>query len=303
MKIGITGGTGLVGKRLVTLFLQKGYEVFVFTRNPKIQSKEHKLHYSYWDPIEKIIDTDVLGSLNTVIHIAGANVAEKRWTKKRKQEIEESRTISTAFLVDQINQYASNCNCFVSASAIGIYGPDISSGLPFTENAKAHTDFLGTTCVRWEDSSAHLKPSIRRVVLRMGIVLAKEGGALAQFIQPIQFFVKPYLGGGKQVISWITLEDIAQLFLYSVEQKQVQGVYNAVAPNPVSQRALMNAIAHHKNKWAVPIYVPSFFLKIILGEMSIEVLKSSTVSCEKIQQAGFQFQSSDIDQALKHLKV
>jgi uncharacterized protein (TIGR01777 family) len=205
MKIGITGGTGLVGKRLVTLFLQKGYEVFVFTRNPKIQSKEHKLHYSYWDPIEKIMDIDVLGNLNAVIHIAGANVAEKRWTPKRKQEIEESRTLSTAFLVDQINQYASNCNCFVSASAIGIYGPDISSGLPFTENAKAHTDFLGTTCVRWEDSSAHLKPSIRRVVLRMGIVLAKEGGALAQFIQPIQFFVKPYLGGGKQVISWITL--------------------------------------------------------------------------------------------------
>ncbi len=303
MKIGITGGTGLVGKRLVTLFIQSGYEVFVFTRNAKIQSKEQSLHYTYWDPTEKVIDINVLSSLHAIVHIAGANVAEKRWTRSRKQEILESRTLSTSFLVEQINKYASVCTCFVSASAIGIYGPDVHPATPFKEHAKAHNDFLGTTCMQWEASSASLNPNIRRVTLRMGIVLAKEGGALAQFIKPVSFFLKPLLGGGKQIISWITLEDIANLFLFAITQNHVQGIYNAVAPNPVSQQALMNAIASQKNKFALPIYVPSFLLKIILGEMSIEVLKSSTVSAEKIQQAGFSFQSTDIHQALQRLMI
>jgi uncharacterized protein (TIGR01777 family) len=144
---------------------------------------------------------------------------------------------------------------------------------------------------------------IRLVTLRIGIVFNKKGGALAEFLKPAKFALATILGNGKQIVSWIHHQDLCKMIQYAIETPALQGVYNAVAPNPVTNKKLVLTIAKNTYPIYFPSFVPSFLLKIMLGEMSIEVLKSSTVSCEKIQQAGFQFQSSDIDQALNHLKV
>lgn len=296
--IGITGGTGLIGRTLTTLLTDRGYKVIIFTRKPK--DSTGNISYAYWDAYKQAIDTAALQEVDAMLHLAGEGVADKRWTTQRKHEILESRTIGTSFIASQLLQHAPRCKAFISSSAIGYYGADNGSA-PFTEIANPSADFLGTTCKAWEEASLPLEGKVRRVLLRIGIVLSYDGGAFKEFVKPVKFGIAPLLGGGHQTVSWVHIDDVATMFLYALENENMQGIYNAVAPAPVSQRLLMFTIRHYAKSFSIPFPVPAFVLKLMLGEMSIEVLKSATVSSQKIEDAGFPFRYPTIGKAVEQL--
>ena len=305
----ITGGTGLVGKALGQAFMEKGYSLIILTRNAAAKTNNiksaDKIRYAEWNIEQKHIDKEAIKQADYIIHLAGAGVADKRWTKKRKQEIVGSRVNSSKLIADSLKEIPNKVKAIVSASAIGWYGPDpvVPGPTAFEENNPADEAFLGDTCKQWEESIEPVTQLGKRLVkLRTGIVLSKEGGALAEFKKPLQFGVAAILGNGKQIISWIHLDDLVQLYIAAIENSTMSGVYNAVAPNPVSNKELTIQLAKSSNKFFIPVHIPSFILKVVLGEMSIEVLKSATVSCGKVQQAGFNFRFPTIVAALDNLK-
>jgi uncharacterized protein (TIGR01777 family) len=302
----ITGGTGLIGRALAKALLEKGYEVIILTRDPaKSATQTTRLNYAAWDPAALIIDTAAITKADHIIHLAGAGVADRRWSKKRKQEIVESRVRSGELLVKALKETANKVQSVISSSAIGWYGPDGNEqNTGFTEEALPAPDFLGQTCKQWEAAIEPVMQLGKRLVkLRTGIVLSKDGGALKEFLKPLRFGIASILGTGRQKISWIHIDDMVRLYITAIEKEQMNGVYNAVAPFPVTNKQLIMALARKKRgRFFIPVYVPSFVLKIMLGEMSIEVLKSATVSCEKLSKAGFVFQYPTIAAAFNDIK-
>lgn len=300
----ITGGTGLVGTAMTDLLVSKGYDVIIVTRHPKAASG--KVSYAAWNPAEQTVDQQAIQQADYIINLAGAGVADKRWTKKRKKEIVDSRVESGQLIVKTLQQTPGKVKAVINAAAIGWYGDDrkrSSHKEMFTEEDPVAPDFLGQTCKQWEDSIEPVHSlGIRLVKFRIGIVLSEKGGALKEFMKPVRLGVAAYLGSGKQFVSWIHINDMCRLFLYAIENNDIEGVYNAVAPHPASNKTLMTTLATVvKGKFFTPFYVPAFLLKIMLGEMSIEVLKSATVSSEKISNAGFQFAFPSLDAALRNL--
>jgi uncharacterized protein (TIGR01777 family) len=301
----ITGGTGLVGKALGQALLEKGYTVIILSRQPGKKSAVANLSYAAWDAEKQTIDEVAISSADYIIHLAGAGVADKRWTKKRKQEIIDSRVNSSRLIVDSLAMISNKVKAVISASAIGWYGADpaIPNPKPFEENNPADETFLGNTCKLWEESIKPVTQLGKRLVkLRIGIVLSNDGGALSEFKKPLQFGVAAILGNGKQIISWIHIDDLVRMFIASIEKSGMNGVYNAVAPVPVSNKELTIQLAKSRKKFFIPVHVPSFLLKLMLGEMSIEVLKSATVSSNKIELTGFSFKFPTVTTALSNLK-
>lgn len=297
----ITGGTGLVGRRLTERLVNAGHQVVVLTRHPAQHPSTASVKYAAWDIHLQTIDADAVRSCDYIIHLAGAGVAEKRWTPARKMEIRNSRVISGQLLVNTLREPGHHVKAVISASAIGWYGPD--RGKVFTEEDAAYHDFLGETCVAWEESMAPLKSlGIRWVTLRIGIVLSRNGGAFVEFMKPLQWGIAAILGNGKQIISWIHIDDLCRMMEFAANHVNIQGVYNAVAPYPVSNKTLVLAMGKQmRGKFFIPVFVPAFVLKVMLGEMSIEVLKSCTVSSKKITESGFQFIYPSIESALPSL--
>ena len=299
----ITGGTGMIGKALTTLFLEKGYKVIVLTRKDK-RSRRLNVSFAKWDIEKGMIDASAIQAANIIVHLAGEGVADKRWSVKRKQAIVDSRVQSGNLLLKALNENQHQVNTFIAASAIGWYGPDTAKSLVdgFVETDPSDDSYLGNTCQLWEQSTAAIGTmGIRLVTLRIGIVFNKKGGALAEFLKPAKFGLATILGTGKQIVSWIHQKDLCNMICFAAENKSIKGVFNAVAPNPVTNKKLVLTIAKNKYPIYFPSYVPSFLLKIILGEMSIEVLKSSKVSAQKIQAAGFVFDYPTIEEALPDL--
>ncbi|HCL05939.1 MAG TPA: TIGR01777 family protein [Chitinophagaceae bacterium] len=306
----ITGGTGMVGRYLTQNLQQKGYAVNWLSRKAGETSiggdkkQGNKVQVFQWDIDKQTIDSEAISSADHIIHLAGAGVADKRWTPKRKEEILDSRTKSSALIVKALSEIPNKVKTVVSASAIGWYGPDRpDSKSPFTEDAPYYSGFLGDTCKAWEDSIAPVTTLNKRLVrLRIGIVVSGTGGAITEFKKPLRAGIAPIFGSGKQIVSWIHIYDLCNFFLYAMENRDIQGIFNAVAPNPVSSRALIFALGRSmEKKLLIPVPVPSFLLKIILGEMSIEILKSATVSSKKAEAAGFQFSYPTIEQAVENL--
>ncbi|MCW3123647.1 MAG: hypothetical protein JWQ38_3139 [Flavipsychrobacter sp.] len=296
--IGITGGTGFVGTHLTSLLVSKGYKVVIFTRHlPKATSKP-PITYAHWDEDLGACDINGLKQLDAVVHLAGAGIADKRLTEKRKKEIVDSRVEGTEFLISKLKEHAPNCKTMVAASATGIYGADVPGIAAFTEAAPPANDFLGTTCQKWEAASSKASSFLRTTILRFGIVLGEESGAFPQFANPTSFGVVPILGSGNQVISWIEVDDLARLILFALEQQQISGTFNAVTPNPVTNRQLMKTISKIKGGIKIPVPVPAFLLKAALGELSEEVLKSCTVSAARTLSTGFTFNYPDITAAV-----
>lgn len=299
----ITGGTGLIGRKLTTMLAEKGYDVIILSRSAKA-SDNKSVSYALWDAEKGIIDIEAVKKADYIIHLAGAGVADKRWTKKRKQEILESRTKSGELLVKTLKETENKVKAFISSSAIGWYGPDsdISFKNGFKEDAPAHADFLGNTCLLWEQSTRPLERLEKRLVyIRTGIVLSNNGGALKEFKKPLKFGIAAILGSGKQIISWIHIEDICRMYIHAIEN-EISGVFNGVAPKPVSNKTLTLELAKRiRGKFFIPIHVPSFILKIVLGEMSVEVLKSATVNDDKIRNTGFKFLYPSVESALNEL--
>lgn len=303
-KVVITGGTGLVGKALTQALLQKGYEITILTRDPSKVSGMQGVRYAAWDVKNQTIDEAAVSDAEHIIHLAGTGVADKRWTKDRKQEIIDSR-VKSGELLSKTIQNNNNLKSFVSASAIGWYGPDpaIPNPRPFTEDEPYSKDYLGTTCYKWEQSVQPLQNAGKRLVkLRTGIVLSNNGGALKEFIKPLRFGIATVMGSGKQVVSWIHIDDLVNLYITAMENENYSGAYNAVAPLPVSNKHLVEELARNvKGKFYTLAKVPSFVLKVMLGEMSIEVLKSATVSAQKVLTENFQFKYPSITTALADL--
>jgi uncharacterized protein (TIGR01777 family) len=301
----ITGGTGMVGKAIATLLLDKGYHVIVLTRKAPVENpRKPGIEYALWNIKAQTIDINALQKADHIIHLAGAGVVDKKWTAAYKQEIQESRTESSKLIIDALKNNPNKVKTVVSASAIGWYGEDAVRGAKaFVETDAAAKGFLGETCQLWEQSVAPVEELDKRLVkVRTGIVLSNEGGALAEFKKPVNFGIAGILGNGKQVVSWIHIDDLCRLYIYAIENEQLSGSYNAVAPEPVTNKTLTIELAQKmKGKFFIPLHVPSFILKIMLGDRSIEVLKSTTVSCAKIKQTGFSFLYPTINAALEQL--
>lgn len=302
----ITGGTGMLGTSLTSYLREHGHQVIIYSRSPKKAAPGGNPTYAYWDPEKGELDKDAFAAAEVLINLAGAGVADKRWTHSRKQEIIDSRVKSGELLVRSLNNIPNKIKTVLSASAIGWYGADafIPNPHPFRESDEPAADFLGTTCQAWENAVLPAASASRRLaIFRIGIVLSNTGGALAEFRKPVQWRITPVLGSGKQVVSWIHINDLVRLFASAIAQPALDGVFNAVASNPVSSRQLMTTLARiEKGSGFLTVPVPSFALRLMLGEMSIEVLKSATVSNQKLINAGFQFHFNELEAALADLK-
>lgn len=303
----ISGGTGLIGSELSKLLLEKGHKVIILTRNLKRAIDRHaaneRLTYASWDARAQSIDKDAIQNADYIVHLAGEGIADKRWTEKRKKAIVQSRIQASTLIVKALREIPNRVQAVISASAIGWYGPDRQGNTPFVETDPPDKSFLGDTCKWWEESIQPVAELGKRLVkCRFGIVLSNNGGAFPEFKKPIQFGLASILGSGRQVLSWIHIDDLCRLLLFAIENDQLQGVYNAVAPHPVSNKELILALAQRmRGNTFLAMHVPAWVLKTVFGELSIEVLKSTTVSAEKIRSTGFQFVYPQIDAALNDL--
>ncbi|HEY0065708.1 MAG TPA: TIGR01777 family oxidoreductase [Flavisolibacter sp.] len=299
----VTGGTGLIGTALVRELTAKGHDIIIMSRSVRTPSKN--ISYAQWDPARGQIDAEAVKKADYVVHLAGANVADGRWTEKRKAEIVDSRVKSGELLVKAISETPNRIQAIVSFAATGWYGPDpqIPNPKPFTENDPAASDFLATTCRKWEEAIHPVAASGKRlVILRAGIVLSDEGGAYREFRKTLSLGIASVLGSGRQVVSWIHIDDMVRITIEAIENTSFSGVYNAVAPNPVSNKKIITTIATQRKKPYMTVNVPEIALKALLGEMSIEVLKSATVSSARLQSAGFRFFFEDIGTAVHNLE-
>jgi uncharacterized protein (TIGR01777 family) len=299
----ITGGTGLIGTALSNSLAAKGYRVIIMSRNKTGKAETGHKYFACWDIKKQQIDIEAVQNADFIVNLAGAGVVDKKWTNGYKREIVKSRTESCRLIVDTLKKYDNKVRAVVSASASGWYGADENAGKAFTETDKAAENFLGQACKHWEESIEPVTNLGKRLVkLRIGIVLSNDGGALAEFKKPLRLGVAAILGNGKQVVSWIHIQDLCQLFITALENDSLHGSYNAVAPEPVTNKILTISLAKKMNgRYYIPFYVPSFILKLVLGQRSIEVLKSATLSCRKILDTGFTFSFTGIEAALDDL--
>jgi uncharacterized protein (TIGR01777 family) len=293
-KILLAGGSGFTGKLLSQYLASHGYEVRILSREPRGEKD------FFWNPVKEEIDEKALDGVTCVINLSGASIAGKRWGRKRKQEIVNSRIQSTDCLYEKLRTAKHNVDTFISASGTGYYGNHNSEWLD--EVSPPAGGFLSNCCKYWEESAAKVSTlGIRTVIFRIGIVLSGEGGALPKFALPIKLFVGAPLGNGKQFISWIHYADFCALFLKAVEDKSMNGIYNAVAPEPETNRAFMKVLAQTLKRPMFLPPVPSFVLRLMLGEMATALTSSERASCKKIMDAGFRFQFPQLEGALKNI--
>ena len=302
----ISGGTGLIGSHLTNHLVDQGFDVIILSRNKNLSSENPKITYSYWSVKDKIIDAEVVKKAHHIIHLAGAGVMDKKWTNDYKKIIADSRTKSAELIINCLKENEHYVKTFISASAIGWYGEDrnaVERKEGFIESDLPSNDFLGETCVLWEASAeAVTSLGIRLVKLRTGIVLTNKGGELKEFRNVLNFGVAPILGNGKQVVSWIHIDDLCRMYSEAIQNPYLNGSYNAVAPNPVTQKELILLLGQKmRNRFFIPVYVPAFFLRLIFGKRSIEILKSATISSKKIKATGFTFLYPSIESAIDEL--
>ena len=295
----ITGATGLVGQELVNLLLQNGHNVhYLSTSKSKLVTNTNYKGF-YWNPKKAEIDTNALTDVEVIIHLAGANVA-KKWTTAYKEEIIESRVLSTQLLYQTLQKNSHQVKQIISASAVGIY-PDSLTNIYHETDLDIDVSFLGNVVKQWENEVSQLeKLEIIVSKIRIGIVLAKNGGALQEMAKPIQYGVGAAFGSGEQYQSWIHVQDLVVIFQFVMEN-QLAGVYNGVAPYPVTNSELTKAIAKTLGKPLFLPNIPKFVMKLILGEMHQILFSSQHVSCRKLLDENFQFKFASLDKALNDL--
>lgn len=302
MKVLITGATGLVGQAIVEVLHQKGIPVnYLTTSKEKIASTEDFQGF-YWNPAKGEIDMECFEDVQAIINLAGASIA-KRWTPQHKQKVLSSRIDSLRTLKRGLQETDNKeIECLVSASAIGIYPSSICDYYD-EDTDKVDDGFLGEVVTQWEteaESFENLGVDVAKI--RIGLVLSKDGGALPKMALPVKNFVGAPIGSGDQWQSWIHIEDLAQMFAFAVENN-LQGTYNGVAPNPVTNTKLTKELAKVLDRPLWMPNVPAFILKTVLGKMSTLLLASQRVSSKKIEEEGFSFQYVNVCQALRGLYV
>ena len=296
MTVLITGATGLVGQELVSLLLQNGFTVhYLSTSKSKLVSQNNYKGF-YWNPKTSEIDLNALTDVEVIVHLAGASVA-KKWTPSYKQEIIESRVLSTRLLYKTLQKNLHQVKQIVSASAFGIYPNDLNYIYHETDN-KVDNSFLGNVVQQWEEEVNQFeKLHIKVAKIRIGIVLAKNGDALQEMAKPIKMGVGAAFGSGEQYQSWIHIQDLVGIFQFVI-QNQLSGVFNGVAPYPVTNAELTKAIAKTLGKPLFLPNIPQFVMKLILGEMYQILFSSQHVSCRKLLNLKYQFKFASLDKAL-----
>ncbi|MBX2876673.1 MAG: TIGR01777 family oxidoreductase [Saprospiraceae bacterium] len=298
MKVLIAGGTGLIGSRLSHLLTKGGYEVAHLSR--KIGGNPQYPTY-HWDPMKGVIDQDIVSQVDFVINLAGAGVADARWTAARKQLIIDSRVKGNELLLHAFEELAKPPKAFISSAAIGYYGDRGEQEV--MEDDGPGIGFLPESCVAWEKSIELIrnKTSIRTVAIRIGLVMSTQGGALEKMLLPLHALTSTYFGNGQQWYSWIHLDDICRQFIFAMENEEMEGVYNGVAPNPARNKTIAKVLPKAKGVPAAVIPAPSLALRLAMGEMADAILSGTKVSAAKILKAGFEFEHPELEAALKHL--
>ena len=299
MRILITGATGLVGKKIVSLLLQKGIAInYLTTSKSKIQNQDN-YHGFYWNPQQGIIDENCFLNVDVIVHLAGANIS-KRWTNAYKQELVESRVLSSNLIFKTLKDNPNQVKQIISASGIAIY-PNSDTAIYTEESLEKEDSFLGNLVVKWEQSVDKFNMlDIKVCKIRTGIVLSKKGGALTEMLKPVKLGLGSSYGNGKQIMSWIHIDDLVGIYFLAI-QNILEGVYNAVASNPVSNKELIHSIAKILDKPLFLPAVPKFIFKLLLGEMHQLLFTNQKISNQKIIDSGYIFNYNSVDKALINL--
>lgn len=299
MKVAITGATGFVGSRLVEKLSAEGHQVLVLTRNRAAAQKVFpNLEIVAYTPTQSGAWQEAIASCDGVVNLAGEPIAEKRWTPQQKQEILNSRKLGTQKIVEAIAQANPKPSVLVNASAIGYYGT--SETATFDETSPPGQDFLAQVCQAWEAEAQKVtEAGVRLVILRLGIVLG-QGGAIGKMIAPFKVFAGGPLGTGRQWFSWIYRGDLVNLIIQALTKPDMEGVFNATAPNPVRMSELAQTMGEimQRPSW---LPVPGFALETLLGEGAMVVLEGQQVLPQRTQASGFNYQYSKVSQALKEI--
>ncbi|MCJ7468080.1 MAG: TIGR01777 family oxidoreductase [Maribacter sp.] len=300
MKVLITGATGLIGSEIVAVCHQRNLEVnFLTTRKYKLIQKEN-LKGFYWNPATAKIDLECFQGVSAIINLAGADIS-KRWTKSYKKQILSSRLDSLRTLYGALKKVGTGeIKSFVSASAIGIY-PNSLTSLYDEDEIKVDDSFLGEVVEAWEkevDLFTEFGFSVAKI--RIGLVMSSNGGALPEMSKPIKYGLGAAFGSGEQWQSWIHISDLAHIFIFVVEN-ELQGIYNGVGPNPVTNSKLVREIAKVLDRPLILPNIPKFMMKALLGEMSYVLFASQRVSSKKIEEEGFIFTYRNICLALQEI--
>ena len=295
----ISGGTGLVGGHLCKKLKDKGYNVAILSRASRQDIIDIPTYF--WNIDKNEIDKEAIEAADYIIHLAGVNIGEKRWTTKRKQIIIDSRVKSGQLLFYKIKETKSKLKAFITASAIGYYGT-ITTNKIFSETNPPSNDFLGETCRQWEQSADCFETlGIRTVKIRTGVVLTKKGGVLAKMITPVKLGIGSAIGNGKQYLPWIHIDDLCGIYIKAIEDAQMKGAYNAVAPDHKTNRDFIMTLARVLKKPFWFPNIPAIAMKLMFGKMSEMLLEGSRVSSEKISTTGFNFLFTNLEKALSDL--
>ncbi|WP_338407907.1 TIGR01777 family oxidoreductase [uncultured Flavobacterium sp.] len=298
----ISGGSGFIGKQLTHLLLANGFSVSILSRS----DKQNTLNITYykWDIDSLYIDENSVLNADYIIHLAGENIAEKRWTTTRKRQIIESREQSIQLIYTVLNKEDKKLDAFISASGVGIYGA-INGGEICTEETPSVNDFLGLTCQKWEAAADTIESlGIRTVKIRTGLVLGKEDGFLKKMIPVFKLKLGSALGSGKQYMPWIHIDDLCAIYLEALYNKKMNGAYNAAIADDTTNSIFSKTLAKFYDYSIWLPNVPDFLLKLVLGEMAKIILTGRRVSSDKIEKLGFQLQFKNLEKALRDcLKV
>ncbi|WP_369753316.1 TIGR01777 family oxidoreductase [Flavobacterium sp. WC2409] len=293
----ITGGTGFIGKHMTHLLIDKGFTVSILSRGKK--ENVTNIFYYTWDVTNQKIEEEAVLNADYIIHLAGENIAEKRWTKKRKEEIIDSREKSIQLIYSVLKKNNKIPEAFVSASAVGIYGA-INGRAICTEKTTEANDFLGVTCKKWEAAADRVgNLGIRTVKIRTGLVLGKNDGFLNKLIPLFKWNLGAALGSGEQYMPWIHISDLCRIYLEAITNLKMEGPYNAAinddTTNAIFSKTLAKLCGH--SLWLPNI--PAFVLKIMMGEMAKIVLTGRRVSSDKIESTGFYFEHKNLEETIK----
>jgi len=292
----ITGANGMLAKHLAKK-LKSEFSLRFLSR--KITRPNEYL----WDLENNYIDPNALKDVHIIIHLAGASIADKRWTNKRKQEILSSRVDSAQLILEELKKQHISIEAFISASAIGYYGSTTTEHI-FNEESNKGNDFLSTICGKWEDAAHSFKSNkvAKRVaIVRIGIILDKNDGALKKITQPIRYGIGSGIGTGKQYMPWIHIQDLCNIFQFIIKNKDLNGVFNAVSPEHITNIELTKKIGKAINRPIILPNIPKFIIQGLFGEMSSIVLNGSRVSSDKIIRSGYNFEFENIDDALNDI--
>lgn len=290
----IAGGSGLVGKRLTALLRTEGHTVSWLSHSG---SSSMGVRTYSWNPHLRTFDPEAFRLAEVIIVLSGSNIGDHRWTKLYKKEIIESRTDAAATIIQALRTTPNRVHSLIAASAIGYYGDRTDEVM--TEESAAGPGFLAETVQEWE--AAYRTSPVRTVLLRTGIVLSSNGGALPQLVRPLQYGVCPITGSGMHYMSWIHIDDLCRQFIFAAENNTLSGVYNAVSPVPLKLNVFMKELCRELSPRAIPVNVPGFLIRLILGERSALVLEGAKVSPSKIMLAGYRFQYTDLAHAIRNL--